>query len=210
MFQLLLGQLVSGLSGGMVFFLIATGLSMVWGTLGVLNVAHASLYMVGAYLCYTVTQAFGQTPEFFWLAIFLAPVGVAIFGGLIEALLIKRIYSRDMLFQLILTFGLILIIGDLVKLTWGVQYYKVDIPWPLKGHFNFLGITISYYHLFMIVMGPLILALQWVVLQKTKLGRLIRAVTHNREMAGALGVNVSLVYTCVFMFASWLAGLEGH
>jgi branched-chain amino acid transport system permease protein len=209
MFQLLLGQFVSGLSGGMVFFLIATGLSMVWGTLGVLNVAHASLYMVGAYLCYTVTQVFGQTPEAFWLAIILAPVGVAIFGGLIEALLIKPIYSRDILFQLILTFGLILIIGDLVKLTWGVQYYKVDIPWPLNGHFNFLGITISYYHLFMIVMGPLILALQWVVLRKTKLGRIIRAVTHSRQMAGALGVNVSLVYTCVFMFASWLAGLGG-
>lgn len=209
MSHMVLGQLVSGLSEGVVLFLIATGLSMVWGTLGVLNIAHASLYMIGAYLCYSVTHLLARTPEAFWISLLLAPLGVAIVGGLIEALLIKRIYDRDILFQLILTFGLILIIGDLVKFLWGVQYYMVNIPWPLQGHFESLGITISYYQAFMIAMGPIVFLLQWIVIQKTKLGRLIRAVTYSREMAGALGVNVSLVYTCVFMFASWLAGLGG-
>jgi len=209
MFERILGQVMSGLSVGMVFFLIAVGLSMVFGTLRVLNVAHASFYMLGAYLCYTITHFLGPSSGMFWIALILAPIGVAIFGGILELLVLRPIYKRELLYQLILTFGLILIIGDIVKLTWGVQFYQVNIPWPLLGTVSFLGTRLSYYHLFMIAMGPIILILIWGLLHKTRLGRTIRAVTYNRDMSSALGVNVSLIYTIVFMFASWLAGLGG-
>jgi len=209
MFERILGQVMSGLSVGMVFFLIAVGLSMVFGTLRVLNVAHASFYMLGAYLCYTITDFLGPSSGMFWIALILAPIGVAIFGGILELLVLRPIYKRELLYQLILTFGLILIIGDIVKLTWGVQFYQVNIPWPLHGTVSFLGTRLSYYHLFMIAMGPIILILIWGLLHKTRLGRTIRAVTYNRDMSSALGVNVSLIYTIVFMFASWLAGLGG-
>lgn len=209
MFELILGQLMSGLSVGMVFFLIAVGLSMVFGTLKVLNIAHASLYMLGAYLCYTVTHFLGGSSGGFWVALVLAPIGVSMFGGVLELLVLRPLYRRELLYQLIMTFGLILIIGDIVKITWGVQFYQVHIPWPLHGTIRFLGTNLSYYHLFMIAMGPAILILIWVLLQKTKLGRMIRAVTYSRDMSSALGVNVSMVYTLVFMLASWLAGLGG-
>lgn len=207
--QLILGQIIAGLSLGMIFFLISVGLSIVFGTLKVLNIAHASFYMLGAYLCYTVTHLLCKSQNMFWMALILAPVGVAIFGGIIELLVIRPMYKREFLYQLILTFGLIYIIADIVKLIWGVQFYRVDIPPQLQGTVQFLGTKLSYYHLFMIGLGPIVLALIWVLQQKTKLGRIIRAVTYNRDMSSALGINVSLIYTVVFMFASWLAGLGG-
>jgi branched-subunit amino acid ABC-type transport system permease component len=139
----------------------------------------------------------------------VAPIGVAIFGAVIELLLLRQIYKRDVLYQLILTFGLILVIGDIVKLTWGVEYYKVEIPWPLHGYVSFLGTRSSFYHLFMIVMGPAVLGLIWWIFHKTKIGRVARAVIHSRDMCSALGVNVSIVYTVIFMSACWLAGLGG-
>jgi branched-chain amino acid transport system permease protein len=203
------GQVISGLSVGMVFFLIAVGLSMVFGTLRVLNVAHASLYMLGAYLCYTVTHLLGPSSGMFWIALIVAPVLVAVCGGVIELVILRPLYKRDLLYQLIVTFGLILIIGDLVKLIWGVQFYQVNIPWPLHGIVDIWGTKLSYYHIFMVAVGPLVLLLIWLLLQKTRLGRVIRSVTHSRDMSAALGLNVSIVYTVVFMLASWLAGLGG-
>lgn len=209
MYTQIFGQMISGLSVGMVFFLIAAGLSMVFGTLKVLNVAHASFYMLGAYLCYTIIHLFSSSSELFWIAFILAPMGVAIFGGIIEILVLRPLYKREHLYQLILTFGLILVIGDIVKLTWGVQFYMVSIPWPLHGTISLLGARLSYYNLFMIAMGPLVLGTIWLFLHKTKSGRIIRAVTYSRDMSSALGINVSKFYTIVFMFASWLAGLGG-
>jgi branched-subunit amino acid ABC-type transport system permease component len=193
MFKVLFGQVISGLSVGMVFFLISIGLSMVFGTLRVLNIAHASFYMLGAYLSYTVTHYLGTSSDMFWVALVLAPVGVAIFGGIVEWLLLRPIYKADLLYQLILTFGLILVISDIIKLLWGVQFYSIKAPSILDGHVKFMGVTLSFYHLFMIAMGPLVLGLSWMILHRTKLGRVVRAVTYNRDMASALGVDVNLV-----------------
>ncbi len=203
------GQIISGLSVGMVYFLIAVGLSMVFGTLKVLNIAHASLYMLGAYVCYSVTHFLGSSSGAFWIALIVAPLCVAVFGGIVEYFFLRPIYKRDLLYQLIVTFGLILIIGDIVKLIWGVQFYQVKTPWPLAGVADVFGTKLSFYHIFMVVVGPLVLLLIWFILQKTRLGRVVRAVTHSREMSSALGINVPVVYTMVFMLASWLAGLGG-
>ncbi len=202
-------QLLGGISTGMVIFLIAVGLSLVFGTLGVLNLAHGALYMLGAYLGFTVCSLFSQWSGSFWWALLLAPIGVAIFGGIVEVLLLRRIYSREQLDQYLLTFALILIIGDLCKFLWGVDYHMVDTPWPLNGPVAIMGGYFPLYNLFLIVCGPVVFLAILALIHYTKLGRIIRAMTHDRDTANALGVNVPVVYTAVFMLGCWLAGLGG-
>jgi branched-subunit amino acid ABC-type transport system permease component len=193
----------------MVIFLIAVGLSLIFGTLKVLNLSHAALYMLGAYLCFWLSSMLSQFSGSFWISLLIAPVLVALFGGFMEVLLLRRIYDREMLEQFLLTFALILIIGDLCKLAWGVDYHIVDTPWPLDAPVIIKGLIFPRYNLFLILFGPLLYAGLWSLIRYTRLGSIIRAVTHNREMANALGVNVPYVYTGVFMLGCWLAGLGG-
>lgn len=193
----------------MVIFLIAVGLSLVFGTLQVLNLAHGALYMLGAYLCYWLASTFAGTSGAFWWALLLAPLGVALFGGLLEVLLLRRIYDREHLDQYLLTFALILIIGDLCKLAWGVDFNMVPTPWPLNAPIIYKGVVFPRYNLFLIGCGPAIFVGLWALIRYTRLGKVIRAMTYSREMANALGVNVPLVYTVVFMLGCWLAGLGG-
>ena len=207
--QGLIIQLLSGMSVGMVIFLIAVGLSLIFGTLQVLNLAHASFYMLGAYLCFWISSMLSQLSGSFWWSLLMAPLLVAMFGGFLEVLLLRRIYAREMLDQFLLTFALILIIGDLCKLAWGVDYHTVDTPWPLDKAVIFGGLMFPSYNLFLILCGPLIYVGLWSLIRYTRLGSVVRAVTYNREMANALGVNVPIVYTGVFMLGCWLAGLGG-
>ncbi len=207
--QGLIVQLLSGISTGMVVFLIAVGLSLVFGTLRVLNLAHAALYMMGAYLCFWISSTLSEVTGAFWWALLLAPLGVAVFGGIVEVLLLRRIYDREHLDQYLLTFALILIIGDLCKLAWGVDFNMVETPWPLNGPIIFKGIIFPRYNIFLILCGPVVFVGLWALIRYTRLGRIIRAMTYNREMANALGTNVPLVYTVVFMLGCWLAGLGG-
>jgi branched-chain amino acid transport system permease protein len=207
--QGLIIQLLSGMSVGMVIFLIAVGLSLIFGTLQVLNLAHAALYMLGAYLCFSVSSMLSQLAGSFWLSVLIAPVLVALFGGFIEVLLLRRIYSREVLEQFLLTFALILIIGDLCKLGWGVDYRTVETPWPLNAPIILGKLVFPRYNVFLILFGPVLYVGLWALIRYTRLGSIIRAVTHNREMANALGVNVPYVYTGVFMLGCWLAGLGG-
>jgi len=197
------------MSVGMVIFLIAVGLSLIFGTLQVLNLAHASFYMLGAYLCFWISSMLSQLSGSFWWSLLMAPLLVAMFGGFLEVLLLRRIYAREMLDQFLLTFALILIIGDLCKLAWGVDYHTVDTPWPLDKAVIFGGLMFPSYNLFLILCGPLIYVGLWSLIRYTRLGSVVRAVTYNREMANALGVNVPIVYTGVFMLGCWLAGLGG-
>jgi len=208
-YQGLIIQILSGLSTGMVIFLIAVGLSLVFGTLRILNLAHGAVYMLGAYLCYWISSVMVQVSGSFWWALLLAPVGVALFGGLLEILLLRRIYDREHLDQYLLTFALVLVVGDLCKLAWGVEFLLVSTPWPLKGPVFILGMPFPSYNVFLIFCGPLIFIGLWALIRYTRLGRIIRAMTYNREMANALGTNVPLVYTVVFMLGCWLAGLGG-
>lgn len=202
-------QFLSGMSVGMVIFLIAVGLSLIFGTLRILNMAHAVFYMLGAYLCFWITSKFADMPGGFWIALILASFGVAALGGIVEALVIRPIYARETLYQFLVTFGLILMFADIIKFTWGVDYHSVWTPWPLEGSIIILRMPFPTYNLFLIVLGPLVFCGLWSILYKTRLGRTIRAVIYNREMAGALGVNVSLVYTSVFILGCWLSGLGG-
>jgi branched-chain amino acid transport system permease protein len=208
-FEGLIIQILSGLSTGMVIFLIAVGLSLVFGTLRILNLAHGALYMLGAYMCYWISSVVVRTSGSFWWALLLAPVGVALFGALVEMLLLRRIYDREHLDQYLLTFALVLVVGDLCKLAWGVEFLLVPAPWPLSGPVFILGMPFPSYNLFLIGCGPLVFVGLWALIRYTRLGRIIRAMTYNREMANALGTNVPLIYTVVFMLGCWLAGLGG-
>jgi len=205
----LFGQLLSGLTTAMFLFLIASGLSLVFGVMRVLNFAHGSFYMIGAYLAWQMvhwlTPAFGS----FWLAVLAAALGVALLGAAIERLLLRFLYGREELYQLLFTYALVLILGDAVKATWGTQQLSVSRPPVLAWSIDILGATLPAYNLFIILIGPIIAVAVWFALTRSTAGRMVRAAALDREMLGALGANVGLIYTGMFIASSFLAGLAG-
>jgi branched-chain amino acid transport system permease protein len=202
-------QVMSGLSVGMFLFLVSVGMSLIFGVTRIINLAHGSFYMVGAYLMVTLIEVLPEHRLTFWMALLLAPLGVALLGGLIEAGLLRRIYHRDPLMQLILTFGLILMLSTLVLLVWGPDNKSVPRPDELAGSVRIFGQPFPSYYLLVLGLAPVVAVGLWAVFYRTRWGMLIRAATVDREMLGALGVDVSRLYTQVFVFGSWLAGLGG-
>jgi branched-chain amino acid transport system permease protein len=184
-------------------------MSLIFGVTRIVNLAHGSFYMLGAYLMVTLVDGLPERAWAFWLALLVAPVGVALVGGAIELGLLRLIYHRDPLMQLIVTFGLILVIGTLVLLAWGPDNKSVARPEALAGSVRIFGQPFPSYYLLVLALAPLLAMALWLVFYRTRWGMLIRAATVDREMLGALGVNVSALYTQVFMFGSWLAGLGG-
>jgi branched-chain amino acid transport system permease protein len=202
-------QALSGLTAAMFLFLIASGLSLIFGVLRVLNFAHGSFYMIGAYLAWQVVQWVGTGGGRFWLAVLGAAVGIAILGGIVERLLLRHLYGKEELYQLLFTYALVLILSDAAKVLWGTQQQSVSRPPGLEGSFRLFDTVIPWYNLFILLLGPTIAFVFWLVLNRTRAGRLIRAAALDREMLGALGVNVSRLYTGVFVIGSFLAGLGG-
>ena len=207
--SLIMVQVMSGLSVGMFLFLVSVGMSLIFGVTRIINLAHGSFYMVGAYLMVSLVEILPEQWWAFWLALLLAPLGVAALGGVIEMTLLRRIYHRDPLMQLILTFGLILVIGTLVLLAWGPDNKSVQRPEILAGSVTLFGQFFPSYYVLVLGLAPLVAVGMWLVFYRTRWGMLIRAATVDREMLGALGVNVAALYTQVFVFGSWLAGLGG-
>jgi len=177
--------------------------------LRVLNFAHGTFYMLGAYLAYQSMLWLGPGPGRFWIAALGAAVGIALLGGLVERVLFRYLYGKEELYQLLFTYALGLILSDVAKIFWGTQQKSVSRPPELTGSFSLFGTTIPQYNLFIIVLGPSIALAFWFVLQRTRAGRFIRAAALDRETLGALGVNVDALYTWVFMLASFLGGLGG-
>jgi len=193
----------------MFLFLIASGLSLIFGILRVLNFAHGSFYMVGAYLTYQFTSQFIQAPAHFWLAVLLSSISIAVIGGVIERLFLSRLYIREELNQLLFTYSLVMIIGDFAKIIWGTGHLSVSRPAIFKGAVQIFGQFFPEYNIFIIILGLGIAFIFWVVLNRTRWGRIIRAAALDREMLGSLGVNVKLLFTIVFTIGAWLAGLGG-
>ena len=202
-------QSVSGLTAAMFLFLIAAGLSLIFGVLRVLNFAHGTFYMLGAYSTFQFVQWLGPGPGTFWVAAIGAALAVALLGGVIERLLFRHLYGKEELYQLLFTYALVLILSDAAKILWGTQQKSVSRPAGLSGALSVMGATIPYYNLFILLLGPAIALGFWFVLQRTRVGRLIRAAALDRESLGALGVNVNALYTGVFVLASFLGGLGG-
>jgi branched-subunit amino acid ABC-type transport system permease component len=205
----LFGQFVSGLTTAMFLFLIASGLSLIFGVLRVLNFAHGSFYMVGAYAAWQMVQWLGPRTESFWLAVLAAACAVALLGVAVERLLLRHLYGREELYQLLFTYALVLVLGDFVRYTWGTQQLSVPRPPSLDGAVQLFGILIPYYSLFIMVIGPLIALGFWLVLSRTGAGRMIRAAALDREMLSALGANTSWLYAGMFGVGSFFAGLGG-
>ncbi len=207
--SLLFGQFLGGLTTAMFLFLIASGLSLVFGVMRVLNFAHGSFYMVGAYLAWQSVHWLAPMLQSFWLAALAAALGVALLGGIIERLLLRRIYGREELYQLLLTYALVLILGDAAKALWGTQQLSVSRPPELAGGIEMLGTTLPAYNLFIMLVGVAIAVAGWLVLARSPAGRMVRAAALDREMLGALGANVGALYTGMFVVSSFLAGLSG-
>jgi len=204
----LISQLLVGLSRSMILFIVCAGLSFVLGVLRVPNVAHGSLYMIGAFVTFTISKWIGGWVGF-WLALVLAPLVVALISLIAERALFCHLYQREHLLLLLFTFALSLILGDLVKIVWGAEYRSVSAPDVLKGSISMFGSSFPRYNLFLLVMGPLVAILLWLFVNKTKIGRISRAAAVDREMVGVLGINVSWVFAIAFVIGCFLAGLGG-
>ena len=193
----------------MFLFLIASGLSLIFGVLRVLNFAHGTFYMLGAYSAYQIVLWLGPGPGMFWVAVLGAALGIAVLGGVVERFLFRHLYGKEELYQLLFTYALVLVLSDVAKIIWGTQQKSVSRPPGLTGSVSVWGATIPYYNLFILLLGPALALAFWFVLQRTRAGRFIRAAALDRETLGALGVNVSALYTGVFVLASFLGGLGG-
>jgi branched-chain amino acid transport system permease protein len=203
---LVVEQVLNGLQFGVMLFLLAAGLTLVFGIMNLVNLAHGSLYMVGAYLA---TAAFGWTGSFLLAALFALAVTLAV-GMLVEVLTLRTLYERDHLDQVLATFGLILFFNEAVSIVWGRAALYANMPTILAGHVTILpGVPYPAYRIFVIAIGLAVAVLLYVVVGHTRLGMLIRAGASNRTMTAALGVNIRLLYTAVFGIGAVLAGLAG-
>lgn len=202
--------LLNGLSQGMVLFIVASGLSLVFGVLRVINFAHGSLYMVGAFLAFSLSTLLppGSMLSFILLMV-LVPPAIALLGLALEVPLFRRIYGKEHLLQLLLTYAVLLIIDDACRLIWGGAIRNVARPEILAGSIEIFGMFLPTYNAFILLVGPIIAVGLWLLLYRTRAGNLIRAAVSHPEMVGALGVNVSRVMTATFMLGCWLAGLGG-
>lgn len=199
-------QITSALILGMVLFLVASGLSLIFGVLGVLNFAHGALYMLGAYFTYTLLTLLGN----FGVTVILAAIGVGVFGVVFERIFIKRIYSSPLLYQLLLCYAFILILDDLVKIVWGYEFKSIGLPDAFRRPpVKLFGSFVPSYYLVIIIVGVVVAIALWLFLSRTKYGKIIRATAHSSEMVSALGINVPMVYAAVFGIGSLLAGLGG-
>jgi branched-chain amino acid transport system permease protein len=201
-------QLISGLSLATLLFLVASGLTLIFGVGNVFNFAHGSFYMLGAYFAYQTIAAFSAN---FWLATLAAGVGAGIAGMIAESLFLRRIYGRSEEggFQILLTYSFILVIDDLVKIIWGTEYKTILRPEGLRGSIELFGITLPSYNLAIIGIGFLLVVVAWFILGRTRPGRIARATALDREMMNAMGVNVPLTMTLVFGIATMLGGFAG-
>jgi len=207
--SLLLVQLLTGLANAMFLFLVASGLSLIFGVSRVINFAHGSLYMLGAYLAMTLAAILPLGPAGFYVGVLLASLLVALLGGLMEVCLLRRIYRAPPLYQLLLTFAVVLLIGDAVRFLWGTENRTGPSAPGLWGSVPILGQRFPTYDLAVLILGPLVALALWWLLHRTRWGILIRAATADREMVGALGVNQAWLFTGVFVLGAFLSGLAG-
>src|SRR5450830_41594 len=205
----LLVQLINGLADASSMFLVAAGLSLIFGVTRIVNFAHGSFYMLAIFIAYTLVDRIGASPLGFWGALLLASLAVALLGALVEMLVLRRIYRAPELLQLLATFALVLIIKDAALYLWGPEDLFGPRAPGLAGSVDFLGRRLAQYDLLLIVIGPLVLVLLWLLLNRTRWGTLIRAATQDREMVAALGVNQAWLFTGVFALGCFLAGLGG-
>lgn len=199
-------QLLNGVQYGLLLFLVASGLTLIFGIMGVINLAHGSFYMLGAYLAWSLTAQLGN----FWLALLTGFVLSVVLGMLLEWLFIRHLYRRDHLQQVLLTYGLILIFSELRSIVWGDDVHSVAVPAVLAGSIP-LTETLAYpvYRIWLSIICIALAACMYYLIQHTRLGMMIRAGASNRDMAQSLGIDIGLLYRLVFAFGVALAAFAG-
>jgi len=198
-------QILHGLVYGAVLFLLASGLTLIFGMMDVLNFAHGAFYMLGAYFSFSLLMWTGQ----FWLSLILAPLGVGVLGVVIERVFLRKVHPYGHVPQLLLTFGVAYILEDVVKILWGTEPLRVKIPALLSGSVSLLGGSYPTYRLFILVVSLLVFAFLFLILFKTRIGIIVRAAVAKKEMVAALGFNVPVIFLLLFGVGSWLAGIAG-
>jgi branched-chain amino acid transport system permease protein len=202
-------QFLNGLASASTLFLIAVGLSLIFGVTRIVNFAHGSLYMLGIYVAYSFVTGLGGGAAGFFAAVILAAFVVGIVGAGVEIAILRRVYQAPELFQLLATFALTLVIKDFALWLWGAEDLLGPRAPGLSGAVTIFGLPFPEYDLFLIAIGPVVLGALWLLLNRTRWGTLIRAATEDREMVGALGVNQKWLFTGVFALGAFLAGLGG-
>ncbi len=205
----LLIQLLNSLASASSLFLVSAGLSLIFGVTRIVNFAHGSLYMLGAYIAYTLVERLGDTVFGYWGSVLVAAAIVGALGVLMEIALLRRIYRAPELLQLIATFGVVLVVKDVALYIWGAEDLLGRRAPGLSGAVTLFGRRFPEYDLLLIVLGPAVLVLMWYLLRRTRWGVLVRAATQDREMTAALGVNQARLFSSVFFFGALLAGLGG-
>jgi branched-chain amino acid transport system permease protein len=190
----------------MLLFLVASGLSLIFGVLRLLNFAHGSFYMLGAYFAW---QFNAWLQDSFWLSVLFAAIATGVLGALLERVLFRKFYDRPELMQLLFTYSIVLIVSDVVKYIWGTQQLGVRRPEILSHTFQFGELALPSYNLMIIVISLVIAVGIWLLLQGTRLGKTVRAAAFDREMLSMLGVDVRMLYLLVFSAGCFLAGLAG-
>lgn len=204
--NILLLQIFTGLVLGMIFVILAIGLSLIFGLLTVVNFAHGAFYMWGAYAALIAVSLLGN----FWISLILVPVLIGAIGMVVEYFLVRRLYGGNIDYPLLLTFGLSLIMIEFVRITFGTSDYPFDVPRLLQGTFSFFGLfSFPYYRLFVIVVASIIMIFLWFFLEKTNIGLIIRGGTRDSEMVRVLGIDISKIWLLVFGMGTGLAALAG-
>jgi branched-chain amino acid transport system permease protein len=199
-------QLSTGLIVGALLFLVAAGLTLIFGVLGIVNFAHGSFYMLGAYLALTAYRMSGS----FVIAILAAGLGVGLFGLIFERFFMRRVYNADVLMQLLVCYALVLMMDDVVKIVWGAEFQSMGMPDAFQAPPLFiLGGIVPLFYVYLIGAAALIALVLWVILNHTLMGKIVRAAAQNPTMTSALGLNTSLIYAGVFAFGGALAGMAG-
>ena len=199
-------QASTGLIVGALLFLVAAGLTLIFGVLKVINFAHGSFYMLGAYVALTAYRTTGS----YLIATLAAGLGVALFAVVFERFFMRKVYGTDVLMQLLVCYAFILILDDAVKIIWGAEFQSLGMPEAFQlPPLMIGGGIIPVFYLYLMLAAALIAALLWFVLTKTRLGKVVRAAAHNPTMTSVLGINTSLVYAAVFALGGLLAGLAG-
>lgn len=202
-------QVMNSFALGMNLFIIAVGLTLIFGVLHVINFAHGSFFMIGAYVLFSVLRATGDSTLMFVVGVLAAMIVMGLVAFVIERIFLRRLYDGEHLLQLLFTFALVLIFSDLVRIIWGPLQYSVSYPPMLKGAV-YLGL--SYYPkylLFLALCGPVLAIALWLFIERTRWGRIVRAARQDREMLAALGSNVTAIYSSVFVLGAMLAAMGG-
>jgi branched-subunit amino acid ABC-type transport system permease component len=197
--------LLNGIAYGTLLFLLSAGLSLIFGLMNVVSLAHGSFFMLGAVIGFTIVKLTGS----YWLALLIAPLPVIVLGVAMELLFMRRLYARGHLDQVLLTFGFTFVFADLVKWIWGADIKSLRIPDSLQGMVPLFGTVFPVYRLFLIGFGIALAVALWLFLERTRIGTMIRAGVDDSAMANGLGINVSLLFTSIFALGAGLAALAG-